>query len=350
MLRRTAGCTRYAYNWGLAKAQEIKTDTGKLPSFAELSRAWTQHKKEEGFDWLSDVQAVPLCNAIKDLNDAFQRFFKRQNKFPRFKKKGSYDSFKAARSSKETEPLLLDAKHIRLPVIGTVKSKEAITPLGRPLNATVSREADRWYVSIAYELDMPEPQPVEGEPVGIDVGLTAFVTLSDGTKYEAPKPLAKYLKQLAKLQRQHSKKQKGSNNRKKSAQKIAKLHRKIKNIRQDYSHKLSAELAKTKPLIAVEDLNIKGMIQNKHLSRSIADVGWSSFLTMLEYKTKWYGSWLYRIGRFEPTSKACSICGYKLQALPLSVRSWTCPECGAKHDRDVNAAQNILKIAIGANL
>lgn len=322
---------------------------GKLPSFAELSRLWTLHKKDEGFEWLNEVQAVPLSQAIKALNDAFQRFYKKQNKFPQLKKKGSHDSFKVARDTVEVIRVIVDDRNVKLPSIGTIRTKEAIYPLGRPLNATISREADRWFVSIAYEMDIQEPQPVEGEPVGIDVGLTSFATLSDGTKIDAPKPLGKYLKKLAKLQRQHSKMQKGSSNRKKSAMKIARLHRKIKNIRLDYAHKLSAELAKTKPLIAVEDLNVKGMVQNNHLSRHIADVGWSQFITMLDYKTKWYGSWLYRIGRFEPTSKACSTCGYKLDSLPLSVRAWTCPECGTKHDRDINAAKNILKIAMGAN-
>lgn len=350
MLNRTAGCTRYAYNWGLAKAKEIKEQEGKLPSFGELSRLWTLHKKDAGFEWLNDVQAVPLCNAIKDLNDAFQRFYKKQNKFPKFKKKGSSDSFKVARSAKELKPLLQDTRHVRLPIIGIVKTKEAIYPLGRPINATVSREADRWYLSIAYELDVPEPLPVIGDPLGIDVGLTSFAVLSDGTKIDAPKPLAKYLKKLAKLQRQHSKRQKGSNNRKKSAVKIAKLHKKIKNIRNDFAHKLSYELAKTKPVIAIEDLNIRGMVQNKHLSRHISDVGWSDFVSKLEYKTHWYGSYMLRVDRFYPSSKTCSSCGHVLDNLPLSARQWTCPVCGAAHDRDVNAANNILKTAVGANL
>lgn len=350
MLKKTAGCTRYAYNWGLAKAKDIREETGKFPKFAELSRLWTQHKKEEGFEWLNEVQAVPLFVSIKDLNDAFQRFYKKQNKFPAFKKKGSHDSFRIARNTKELEPLLLDTKHIRIPIIGIVKAKENICPLGRPINATVSREADRWYVSIAYEVEIPEPVPVIGESVGIDVGLSSFAVLSDGTKIDAPKPLAKHLKKLAKLQRQNAKKQKGSNNRKKSAMKIAKLHRKIKNIRNDFIHKLSAELAKTKQLIAVEDLNIKGMVKNKHLSRYISDVGWSNFINMLDYKAKWYGSQIIKIDRFYPSSKSCSSCGYILDDLPLSVRNWSCPECGAEHDRDINAAQNILKMAMSANL
>jgi putative transposase len=350
MFARTAGCTRYAYNWGLAKAKEIKEATGKFPKSVELSRMLTLYKQEPEFVWLKEVQAVPLFNAIKDLDYAFKRFYKKQNKFPVFKKKGVHDSFRIARNTKETQPLIKDERHVRVPIIGIVKTKEKIAFYGTPLNATISREADRWYISIACEVEVPEPLPVEGDMIGIDVGLTIFATLSDGTKIDAPKPLNKYLKKLGHLQRQHSKKQKGSNNKKKSAMKIAKLHQKIKNIRKDFSHKLSTELAKTKQLIAVEDLNVKGMVQNKHLSRHISDVGWSQFITMLDYKTHWYGSQIIKIDRWYPSSKTCSVCGYKADKMPLSVREWICPECGTQHDRDINAAQNILKIAVGANL
>lgn len=344
MLRRTAGCTRYAYNWGLAKAQEIKELEGKLPKFPELSRMWTQHKRDFGFEWLSEVQAVPTFDAIKDLNDAFQRFFKKQNKYPRFKKKGNCDSFRIARNHNETYALIIDDNHIRIPIIGIVKTKEWLKLNGAPINATVSREADRWYISIACEQNIPEPTPIEGEPIGVDLGLTSFAALSDGTKLDAPKPLAKELQKLKKLQRQHSKKQKGSQNRKKSAMKIAKLHQRITNIRKDYLHKTSTLLAKTKPIICVEDLNVKGMQQNDKLARHIADMSWSSFIGMLEYKTHWYGSTLLRADRYYPSSKTCSSCGYIMESMPLSVREWTCTSCGAEHDRDINAAKNILRI------
>lgn len=346
MLRRTAGCARYAYNWGLAKAQEIKEQNGKMPKFAEISRLWTIHKKDEGFEWLNEVQAVSTRVPIKDLDDAFQRFYKKQNKFPKFKKKGSHDSFRVARDNRETCAIIVDEKYVRLPYIGIIKTKEKFKLDGKPLNATVSREADRWYISIACELEIPEPMPIVGEPNGIDVGLKSFAVLSDGTKLDAPKPLAKNLKKLKKLQRQHSKKQKGSNNRKKSAMKIAKLHQKITNIRKDYLHKTSTELAKTKSVIAVEDLNVAGMVRNKKLARYISDMSWSSFITMLDYKTHWYGSQMLKVDRFYPSSKTCNSCGHIMDSMPLSIRAWTCPCCGAEHDRDINAAKNILKKAI----
>jgi putative transposase len=322
-LKRTAGCTRYAYNWGLGKAIEIKELEGKFPSFAEVSRMWTQHKKEEGFEWLNEVQAIPTFDAIKNLNDAFKRFYKKQNHFPAFKKKHSKQKFKIARRSSELVPLLIDDRHIRIPIIGTVKTKESMKHIGKPINATINADADRWFVSIAYEVEIPDPVTVDGEPIGIDLGLMSFATFSDGVKINSPNPLKRYLNELAKLQRQYSKKQKGSNNCKKTAQKIAKLHRRIKNIRNDFAHKLSTELVKTKPIIAIESLDVEGMIQDKKRSRSIADAGWSCFITMIQYKAPFYGSRILKVDKFYPSSKTCNNCGYVLDKLPESIRFWT---------------------------
>lgn len=185
--------------------------------------------------------------------------------------------------------------------------------------------------------------PIQGEAIGIDVGLNHFAIMSDGTKIDAPKPLGKYLNRLKRLSKKHSRKQKNSKNRKKSVLALARLHRRIRNIRQDFLHQLSTTLAKTKSEIVIEDLNVQGMIQNKHLARHIADVSWGEFRRMLKYKTKWYGSKLILAPRFYSSSKTCSSCGYILNTLSLSIRTWDCPKCGTHHDRDINAAKNLLK-------
>lgn len=347
MLRKTAGCARHTYNWCLAQCNERKEQTGKIIPFPELSRQFTIHKRAKGFEWLNEVQAVPLCDAVKDLNAAYQAFFKKNARYPAFKKKGLHNAFTVARSAGETMSVVAAGPgHVKLSIIGSVKLKEHLADLGRPINATVSRSADRWYIAVAYEAELPEPARPGGAPVGIDVGLKHFATLSDGTVIDAPKPLANYLKKLRRLQRQLSRKVNGSANRRKAAMKVARLHRRIANIRNDHAHKLSTELAKTKSVIAVETLNIKGMVCNDRLARHISDVAWGNFLRMLEYKCRWYGAELRKAGRWEPTSKVCSSCGHVEPELPLQVRNWTCPACGSQHDRDINAAANILKKAV----
>ena len=212
----------------------------------------------------------------------------------------------------------------------------------------MSREADRWFVAVTVEQEISDPVPVQGESVGVDVGLNSFAVLSDGTKHDAPKPLAKYLKKLRRLSKQHSRKLKGSKNRQKSAMRLARLHRRIKNVRKDYLHKLSTSLAKTKREIVIEDLCVKGLARTP-LARSVNDAGWGEFRRMLEYKTKWYGSHLTVAPRYFPSSKTCSACGHVQEKMSLSVREWTCPECGAYHDRDMNAALNLLRLSTGSS-
>ncbi len=345
MFRKTAGCARHVYNWALNQAGEIRSQSGKLPSFKALSRMVTQHKNDQEFDWLNEVQAVALFDSVKDLHNAFQRFFSKKARYPAFKKKGRRDSFTIARNKKEAASILVDGRHFRIPKIGIVRTKEKVSIAGTALNATVSREADRWFIAVACEVEIPTPRPVDGPAVGIDVGLIHFAVLSDGTKIEAPRPLAAHLRRLKRIQRQHSKKRKGSANRRKSALRISRLHWRIKNIRNDFAHKLSTHLAKTKSVIAVENLKIQNMQKNEHLARSISDVSWYAFTQMLDYKTKWYGSRLVRADAWYPSSKICSACGFKIESLPLRVRTWTCPSCEAQHDRDVNAAKNLEKIA-----
>lgn len=337
LLKKHAGCARFAWNWGLAERIKLWEEEKKTINAIELHRKLNALKKTE-FPWMYEVSKCAPQEALRDLDRAFRNFFEGRANFPRFKKKGIHDSFRLTGTIK-TYP-----KHIQLPRLGKIRVKEETAKLkGRILSATVSREADRWFVSLAVEAEIPDALPIQGEAVGIDRGITHFAVLSSGEKIEAPKSLEKHLKKLRRLSRQHSRKQKGSNNRKKSALKLAQIHRKIKNQRKDFLHKFSTALAKTKSAIVIEDLAVKNMIKNKHLSRRIADAGWGEFQRMLEYKTQWYGSKLIMAPRFYPSSRKCSECGYILPELKLSTRQWTCPECGEIHDRDINAAVNLVQ-------
>ncbi|MCL6444897.1 MAG: transposase [Alicyclobacillus sp.] len=347
LLAKHAGAARFAYNWGLARRMALYEQTGKSTNAIEQHRELNRLKKTE-FPWMYEVSKCAPQEALRDLDRAFRNFFRglkegRNVGFPRFKKKGRDDAFRLTGSIRVLE------KAVQLPRLGRIRLKEQPHVQGRILSATVRREADRWYVSLTVEQDIPDPTPPMGDQVGVDLGLKSFLTLSDGTKVHAPKPLAQYLRRLRRLSKQHSRKQQGSKNRKKFALKLARLHRRIRNIRYDFLHKVTTELAKTKREIVVEDLNVQGMHRNRKLARAISDTGWGEFRRMLAYKCAWYGSTLTVVPRFYASSKTCSVCGHVLDELPLSVREWTCPTCNTHHDRDVNAARNLLKFSTASS-
>ncbi|CDM65201.1 RNA-guided endonuclease InsQ/TnpB family protein [Pyrinomonas methylaliphatogenes] len=348
LLAKHAGAARFAYNWGLARRIELYQQTGKSTNAIEQHRELNRLKKTQ-FPWLYEVSKCAPQEALRDLDRAFQNFFRglkegRKVGFPRFRKKGRDDRFRL------TGAIRVVGRAVQLPRLGLIRLKEEPKVQGRILSATVGREADRWYVSLTVEVDLPEPEPVRGPAVGIDVGLAHFATLvqDDGVveKILAPKPLLRRLRLLRRRQRRHSKKEKGSKNRKKSALRLARLHRRIRHIRQDFLHKLTTHLAKTKRVIVVEDLSVSGLVKNPKLARHIADVGWGEFRRMLAYKCVWYGSRMVEANRYFPSSKMCSCCGQVLEALALDVRQWDCPGCGTRHDRDVNAAKNLLALAL----
>jgi putative transposase len=237
-----------------------------------------------------------------------------------------------------------------VPRVGCVRTKETTEQFrGRILSAAVRREAERWSVSLAVEVERDDPQPVAGPVVGVDLGLQSFAVLSDGTLLESPKPLAKAQRRLRHRQRLASRKQRGSSNRQKSAAGLARVHRRIRYQRTDFLHKLTTALAKTGSVIVVEDLSVRGMIRNHSLARSIADAGWSEFRRMLEYKTQWYGSQLVIAPRFYPSTKACSACGHIKDEMPLGERVFRCEACGAEIDRDLNAARNLASLVAGSS-
>jgi len=347
LLAKHAGAARFAYNWGLSQRIALYEQNKKSTNSIEQHRVLNALKETE-FPWMYEVSKCAPQESLRDLDRAFQNFFRGLKKgqqigFPTFKKRGQHDSFRL------TGTIKIGGKQIQLPRLGKIRLKESSKVQGKILSATVVREADRWYVSLSVEQERPDPKPIQGEAIGIDLGLSCFAALSNGEKMIAPKPLDKSLKRLKKASQKHSRKVLGSNNRKKSAQKLAKMHRKNRNIRKDFLHKQTTRLAKTKSIIVIEDLAVKRMQGNRRLSRNISDAAWREFRCMLEYKTKWYGSQLIIAPRFYPSSKTCCECGNVVKELPLEVRKWECPQCQSVHDRDLNAAKNLLKFNTGSS-
>jgi putative transposase len=341
------GAARFAYNWGLERCRRALEEGKRLTSAAELHREWNRWKRENA-PWWTEVSKCAPQEAFRDLEKALKNWRKGKSRFPRFKRK----KLTPDNGARLTGSIRVFSRHVQLPRIGKVKSKEPTDKLlklleegkARILSATLSREADRFYVSLTCEVERPDPKPKEvrreDDVVGVDLGLSSFATLSDGTRIEAPKPLAKRLRLLKRRSKQLSRKEKGSNKEKKAALRLARLHRKVKNLRRDFLHKFTTCLARTKPVIVVEDLNVKGLSRGP-LSRSVADVGWGTFLRMLEYKAKWYGTTLIVAPRSFPSTRLCSRCGHLNGKMPLSQRVFRCEACGLERDRDLNAALNL---------
>jgi len=347
-LAKHIGAARFAYNWGLARLKEALEQGRPLPSAIQLHKEWNRWKRENAPWWVEVSKCAPQ-EAFRDLEKALKAWREGRANFPRFKRKKSLDDNKA----RLTGSIRVTPRHVKLPRIGKVRTKERTDKLleliqagkARILSATISREADRWFVSLTCVVERPDPEPREvrspEDIVGVDLGLESFITLSDGTKVEAPKPLKKALRLLERRSRQLSRKQKFSKNFKKASLRLARLHRRVRNIRRDFLHKLTTWLAKTKPVIVVESLNVRGMSQNGHLSQAIYDASWGMFRRMLEYKCQWYGAKLIVVPQDFPSTKTCSHCGEIGPSLPLSQRLFRCEACGLEIDRDWNAALNL---------
>ncbi|OPH37703.1 RNA-guided endonuclease InsQ/TnpB family protein [Moraxella atlantae] len=357
---KACGVARLAYNWALAEWQNqykldkayrddclangIEIDSTKLnkPSQGSLRKQLNAIKRTQ-FPFMMEVTKCSPQLAIMQLGDAFKRFFKGEAKYPQFRKKGVNDRF-----SLSNDQFKIDHKRIKIPNLGWVKMREPLRYDGKILSAKIFKKGDHWFVSVAVELqDTPQPIPKTGKVVGIDLGITDLAVLSDGTKIQAPKPLKQQLQKLKRLSKQLSRKQKGSNNRAKAKTKLSRLHAKISNIRQDFSHKLTTQLVKGYDVICIENLNVKGMVQNRKLSRAISDLGFYEFKRQLIYKANQWGKVVKEVDRFYPSSKTCSNCGFVMAKadLTLNVRNWQCPSCHKQHDRDVNASINILNNA-----
>lgn len=341
LLAQAVGCRRFAWNWALAEWNGLYAAGEKVNELL-LRKALTTARREM-FPWMSNVPACVITNSIRDLGEAYKRFFKKLGGRPHFKKKFRHDSARFDDGHPET--FKSHNKTVYLPKIGWVKMRESLRFTGRVVEVTVSRTAGRWFVAIGVEIDVVPPEP-KSNSVGIDFGITPAASLSSGEIFEGPKPLKKLLGKLRRLQKHLSRKKRGSNNYRKCAAKIARLHARIANIRREWIHEFTTDMTRQFGVIGIEDLNVSGMLKNHCLARAIADIGFYEMRQQLEYKAVMQGSKVVAIDRWFPSSKKCSECHHVMKELPLSVRHWTCPVCGTEHDRNVNAARNIEEEAL----
>jgi putative transposase len=349
-LARAAGTARFAYNWALAEWQRqfeaCKADPAlPKPNEAALRRQLNAIKRAQ-FPWMLEVTKNAPQIAIMQLGRAFQNFFEKRARYPRFRRKGIDDRFTLS-----NDQFRVDGKRIRIPKLGWLRMRETLRFTGRIVSASVSHTAGHWYASITVDTQDAQLPPAENQgAVGVDFGVTHLATLSTGEKVAGPKALRTLLDRLRRLSRSLSRKVKGSCNRKKAKAILARLHARIADVRANGLHQLSASIVRRFHTIGIEDLHVKGMLGNRCLSRAIADMGFAELRRQFVYKTQRRGGQVIVIDRWYPSSKTCSCCGYKLSALDLAIRQWTCPECGALHDRDINAAINMRNMAVSSTV
>jgi len=340
LLRRTVGCCRFVYNRALALRQEAWTQRQKKLTGYDLMKKITEWKKDPETEWLKEVSNVPLQQAVNDLEVAYQNFFAKRAKYPSFKRKSSGGACRFTEYG----------FRINNGEVWLAKTKSPLDirwsrplPEGAPTKQCTVRltPSGKWFISFLCNVEIEKLPPV-AKSVGLDMGLTALVTTSDGEKVTNPKTARKYRRKMASAQRHLARKQKGSKRWLRAKRKVARIHEKISETRKDQLHKLTTRLVRENQAIVVEDLSVRNMVRNHRLAGSISDASWSMLRSMLEYKCNWYGRELRVVDRWFPSSKTCSACGHVAEKLPLNVREWRCPKCGAHHGRDINAAINIL--------
>jgi putative transposase len=343
VLSRTFGCVRVVWNRTLATRHSRWHQEGRGMSYAESDRALTAMKQDPDLAFLSEVSSVPLQQALRHQHKAFQAFFTRRARHPRFKSRRSRQSAHYTRRAFTMRGGELRLAKMAAPIrfVWSWPDVDVITL--DPAMVIVSREPDgRWYVTFTVDADAPEALQETGRVVGVDLGVTDFAVTSAGERTPNPRHLERKARSLARYQRRLARSQKGSANRAKAAAKVARAHCKVRNARRDFLHRASTSLVRKADLIVIEDLAVSNMIRNRHLARAISGCGWGEFRRELEYKCGRYGRHLVVIDRWYPSSKTCSACGHLLADLSLSTRNWRCPSCGTRHDRDINAAKNIL--------
>lgn len=345
---KSAGVARFAFNWALAEWKK-QYEAGEKPNEAKLRKQLNSIKAVE-FPWMLEVSKTVPQQAVKNVGIAYKNFFRQVKTgekpgFPRCKKLGiSKDSFRPDNGcAKDKDALVISNKKVRLPKIGYVKLAEELRFSGKIIGSTISRTADRWFISITVDSDtFPHVRKNHGS-CGVDVGINCLAALNDGTKYQPAKALKTFEERLKRQQRILSRRKKGSANRKKSARKVAKLHYKMRCLRRDVIHKATTDIVLNNDFIAIEDMNVKGMVKNRKLARAVHDASMSEFHRQLEYKSAMYSGHVHKTDRFFPSTKLCMNCG-TAHDMPLNRRVFKC-ECGVEEDRDVHAAQNILSQA-----
>ena len=343
LLRRTLGCVRLIYNRALAARTEAWYERQERIDYVQSSAMLTGWKKQQDLQFLNEVSCVPLQQGLRHLQTAFSNFSAARAKYPNFKKKrngGSAEFTKSAFKWKEGKVFLakcLEPLNIRW----SRQLPEGVEPSTVTVRLNPSGQ---WYISLRFV----DPRDLTLEParqnVGLDAGITSLLTLSTGEKIANPKHFSRHYQRLRLAQKSLSLKQKGSRNRDRARVKVARIQQKIANCRKDHLHKVTTRLVQENQLIAVESLSVKNMVKNRKLSRAISDAGWGELVRQLEYKAQWYGRTLVKIDQWFPSSKRCGNCGHVVERLPLNIREWDCSNCGAHHDRDINAAQNILAV------
>ena len=345
-IAKTFGCCRFVYNHTLAYRKEIYEKEKKSVSKTDCNNYCNRELKKD-YEWLKEVDKFALTNAIYNMDSAYQKFFKEYAGYPKFKSK--HDSHKSYTTNFTNGNIAVDFGNvkIKLPKLKEVKAKLHRNFSGQIKSATVSQTpSGKYYVSILVETEHEELQHTNHN-TGLDLGIKDICITSNGKKYENPKTIRKYEKKLAKLQRQLAHKKKRSQNYNKIKKKIALCHEKITNSRKDYLHKISHEIISENQVIVSENLQIQNMVKDHHLAKAISDVSWYEFSRQLKYKSNWKGKTFHKINKWFPSSQICNCCGYNDGKHGLDIREWTCPNCGTKHDRDVNASINILNKGIG---
>jgi putative transposase len=348
LLRRTMGCARLVYNRALSARTEAWYVKQERVGYDESSKMLTQWKKQADLDFLNEVSSVPLQQGLRHLQTAFSNFWAGRAKYPNFKKKhhgGSAEFTKSAFRWKDGKVFLAKCSE----PLAIVWSREL--PIGaEPSTITVKLSpSGRWTASILVEAEI-EALPESPNKIGIDLGITSLIALSNGDKVANPKSFKAKRAKLRRVQKALSRKKKGSKNRHKARLKVAKVHAQISDARNDFLHKLTTQLVRENQTIAVEDLAVKNMVKNHKLALAISDASWGELVRQLEYKCHWYGRNFVKIDRWFPSSKRCANCGHIVDMLPLHLREWDCPKCDSHHDRDVNAAKNILAAGLAVSV